>query len=241
MHWSYSRLSCFASCPYQYYLRYYEKLETIPDTDAGNPLWLGLSIHKGVEENSVEAALEEYKSHYNVITDDNINWMMQIEYQLPRVLELLPKGGEHELEVKTDDFVGYIDYVCGDTLFDFKFSNNVESYSQSPQLSLYKGFLEKVRPDIHIHHLKYVMIPKITIRQKKTETIQEFRSRLQSELEASDIKLVEVEYDPTSIPRFKECCQALSGVTAFPKNETPLCKWCSYEPYCKRGIDWMLL
>jgi hypothetical protein len=216
-------------------------LETIPDTDAGNPLWLGLSIHKGIEENSVEAAVEEYKSHYNIITDDNINWLMQIEYQLPKVLELLPKGGEHEVKVELDDFVGYIDYVCGDTLWDFKFSNNEESYSQSPQLPLYKGYLEKVRPDIQIKHLKYLMIPKIMIRQKNTETLQEFRLRLQSHLEASELNVVEVEYDPTSVPRFQRCCQVLSGVTEFPKNETKLCKWCQYEPYCKRGIDWMVL
>ena len=30
------------------------------------------------------------------ITDENINWMIQLEYQLSKVLDLLPKGGEQQ-------------------------------------------------------------------------------------------------------------------------------------------------
>ena len=170
MKFSYSRVSSFANCPYKWWLHYIQKYDTIPSTEPDNALWLGLALHKGIETGSVAEALDEYKSHYNIITDENINYMMQLEYQIPRVLELLPKGGEHELAIETDDFVGFIDYIVGDTLYDFKFSNNIDSYTKSPQLSIYKHYIEKVRPDIKINHLKYVFVPKIQIRQKHKAT-----------------------------------------------------------------------
>ena len=156
---------------------------------------------------------------------------------------MLPKDGEHELEIKLDNFVGYVDYVCGDTLYDFKFSNNVENYTQSPQLSLYKYFLGQIRPDLKINHLKYVMIPKVTIRQKKDETLWEFRQRLQEHLDASEIQVIEVPYNEDSITQFLTACQQLSKVDYFPKNQTRLCNWCSYQTYCESNgeIDYMII
>lgn len=245
MRFSYSNVSTFGQCPYRWYLQYVEKLKTIPETNADNPLWLGLALHKGIEESSVEAALSEYKSHFNMLTDEHINWMIQLEYQLPRVLELLPPGGEHEIEVATDSFVGYIDYVVDDTIYDFKFSNAIERYMESPQLSIYKHYLRKVRPDRKIKRLKYVFVPKVGIRQKHKakppETLLEFRNRLLEQLEATEVKIVEVDFNPNSVSQFCECCKYIEGCKEFPKNETRLCDWCAYEPYCKRGEDWMIL
>jgi len=246
MRFSYSNISTFSQCPYQWYLKYNAGLKTIPETNPDNALWLGLGLHKGIEC-GVDAGIKEYKSHFNVITDDHINYIMQLEYQIPRVRELLPEGGEHELEIKTDEFVGYIDYVHGDTLYDFKFSNNIENYLTSPQLSIYKHYLELVRPDIKINHLKYVFVPKIQIRQKHKatppETLQQFRLRLIEHLEASEIKVIEVDYDEKSISQFQQCCQLLKGVKSFPKNPTRLCNWCPYQQYCESDgqVDWMII
>ena len=246
MRFSYSNISTFSQCPYRWYLQYKARLKTLPETNADNPLWLGLGLHKGIEC-GVEAGIEEYKSHFNIITDEHLNYIMQLEYQIPRVIELLPEGGEHELEIKTDDFVGYIDYVCGDTLFDFKFSNNIDNYLKSPQLSIYKNKLELVRPDLKIKHIKYVFVPKISIRQKfkakPPETIVEFRNRLQEHLEASEIKIIEVDYSEDSVTQFGECCQYLKTVEQFPKNPTRLCNWCQYQQYCESDgeVDWMII
>lgn len=246
MRYSYSNISTFGNCPYQWYLKYIEKLKTLPECNADNPLWLGLGLHKGIEC-GVDAGIEEYKSHFNVITDENINWLLQLEHQIPRVIDLLPEGGEHELEIKTDEFVGYIDYVCGDTLFDFKFSNNIDGYTKSPQLSIYKHYLELVRPDIKIKHLKYVFVPKISIRQKfkakPPETLVEFRNRLKEHLEASEIQIVEVPYEESSVTDFQQCCQLLKTVKEFPKNQTKLCNWCSFQKYCESDgqIDYMII
>lgn len=242
MKFSYSNISTYSQCPYRWYLQYKERLKTLPDTDPDNALWLGLGLHKGIEC-GVEAGIEEYKSHFNIIEDAHINYMIQLEHQIPRVIDYLPQGGEHELEIKTDEFVGFIDYVHGDTLYDFKFSNNIDNYLTSPQLSIYKYYLESVRPDIKIKHLKYIFVPKIQIRQKKTETIQQFRLRLQDELDMSKITPVEVNYNKDSITDFIQCCQHLKTVEEFPKNETKLCGWCPYKDYCKSNgqIDYMII
>lgn len=247
MKFSYSRVSSFAQCPYKWYLHYIQGLRTIPDTDPGNALYLGLALHKGIETGSVEEGIKEYKSHFNIITDEHLNYILQLEYQIPRVIELLPEGGEHELPIETDDFVGFIDYIHGDTLYDFKFSNNIDNYLKSPQLSIYKHYIELVRPDIKINHLKYVFVPKIQIRQrfkaKPPETIVEFRTRLQEHLEASEIKVIEVDYNKESISDFQECCQYLNTVNEFPKNPTKLCSWCQFQKYCESDgkEDWMIL
>lgn len=237
MRFSYSRVGCYGSCPYQYKLKYVDGLKTIPEQNPDNALYLGLALHKGIETGSVEEGINEYKSHFNMLSNEHYNWIQQLEYQIPRVIDLLPEGGEHEVEIKTDEFIGFIDYVCGDTLYDFKFSNNIEGYMKSPQLSIYKQYLEKVRPDIKINHLKYVFIPKVMIRQKfkakPPETIMEFRQRLQEHLEASEIKIVEVPYDKDSVAEFQQCCQHLKTVEDFPKNKTKLCNWCQYQQYCE--------
>lgn len=243
MRYSYSNISTYSQCPYRWKLQYKDRLKTLPETNADNALWLGLGLHKGIETGSVEAGVTEYTSHFNVLTDAHINYILQLEHQIPRVIDLLPEGGEHEVEIKTDDFVGYIDYVCGDTLYDFKFSNNIDNYKQSPQLSIYKHYLEKIRPDIKINHLKYVFVPKIMIRQKKTETIQQFRNRLMDELNASEIKVIEVNFNEDSIAQFVGCCQHLDTTNEFPKNPSRLCNWCPYQRYCESDgqEDWMLI
>lgn len=241
MLYSYSNISTFAQCPRKWKYQYVDKLKTIPDTDPGNALWCGLAIHKGIEEWSVQSGIDEYKSHYNIITDENINWMIQLEYQLTKLLDIIPKGGQHEVEVKTGRFIGYIDYIVGDEIWDWKFSNNIDNYLSSPQLSIYRHYLSVVRPDIKINHIKFCFIPKISIRQKKDEPIFEFRKRLQEHLEASEIKFVEVPYSEDSVTQFESACQTLDHIENFPKNETRLCGWCQYEPLCKRGEDWMIL
>ena len=80
MKFSYSRVGCFGSCPYQYKLRYVDKLQTIPDQDATNALYLGVALHLGLETGSVEQAIESYKSNYNILSDAHINEIIKLEH-----------------------------------------------------------------------------------------------------------------------------------------------------------------
>lgn len=256
MKFSYSRVSCFANCPYQYKLRYIDKLKTISDQEATNALYLGTAIHEAFETGDVNAAIESYRSNYTMLTDAHINEEIKLEYLIPKVLEILPDG-ECEIEISTDEFIGYIDrlvplYTDEDgikhyEIWDYKYSNNIDNYLKSGQLHLYKYYFELTHPNTVVDALKYVFIPKVNIRQKlkakPPETLQEFRARLQEHLEASEIKIVEVPYCSESITQFQECCQILKEVKDFPKNPTRLCNWCEYQEYCESDgkCDWMIL
>jgi hypothetical protein len=244
MKYSYSNVSLFKQCPYRWYLRYKEKLKTIPETNADNALWLGLGLHKGIET-TVEQGVAEYQSHFNVLTDDIVNWSIQLEYWIPKVKELLPEDGNHEVEINTEDYIGFIDYVTDDTIFDFKFTTekNMARYLQSPQLSIYKHYYEQCKPNINIKHLKYILIPKVSIRQKKTESIDQFRQRLYSELDAKEVSIAEVPFDIDSIAQFVEQRKVIENATNYPKNPTRLCDWCDFKKYCQSDgqENWMIL
>ena len=254
MKYSYSRIECFAKCPYQYRLRYLEKLKTIPDQEANNPLYLGTAIHLAFETGNVQDAIDNYKSNYYVITDLVENECIKLERFIPKVLELLPQA-ECEVEISTPNFIGYIDrlvplFTDNDgvkhyEIWDYKYcaETSKEKYLVSPQLSLYKWYFEQTHSGTVVDHLRYVFIPKINIRQKKDETLFEFRQRLQEHLEASEIKIVEVDYNKDSITQFEDCCQRLNTVKSFPKNETKLCNWCNFKQYCQsdESIDYMIL
>ena len=81
------------------------------------------------------------------------------------------------------------------------------------------------------------------IRQKKDETLMEFRERLKENLEATEIKVIEVSDSALSVAHFREACQIIDGTVDFPKNESRLCSWCPYQKYCQSDgkEDWMIL
>ena len=254
MKFSYTRVECFAQCPYKYKLRYLDQLKTIPDQEPSNALYLGTALHLGLETGDVEKAVEKYLENYYCVNDKNIDEVIKLEYVLQKALEILPSG-ECEVELSTDDFVGYIDRICPTyidkvgiqhwDLYDYKYTTNGERYANSRQLHIYKYYYELLHLNNVIDHLYYVIIEKVGIRQKSKskppETLTAFRDRLRKAMEESKIYLMEVEYDNKSIQYFREACQTLESVEEFPKNPTRLCDWCEYKPYCQKGEDWMIL
>ena len=87
MKFSYSRVGCFANCPYQYKLRYLDKLRTIPEQNFDNALYLGTALHAALESGNVEDAIISYRSNYNVLTDSHIHEEIKLIYLVPKVLE----------------------------------------------------------------------------------------------------------------------------------------------------------
>lgn len=126
-------------------------------------------------------------------------------------------------------------------LYDFKYSNNVYHYKDSPQLHLYKYYFEKTHPDSKIRDMKFVLVPKVSIRQKKTETLEEFRKRLDDELKKTEIKFLKINYDPEYVINFLTNTKRMLEEKNFNKNEGWLCSWCEYQEYCKKGNDYMIL
>lgn len=247
----FSTAECFENCPARFDFRYNQELEVLPSDDPANPLIVGTALHKGIEED-LQTALHEYFMSYPIITDDHINEAIKLEYWIPKVKELLPEG-LHEVNFKNDWYEGTMDLLVPCTkhdmelehgqfdLYDFKYSNNQEHYMESRQLHVYKYFCEQITGK-RIRKLYFVFVPKVRIKQKKTETLEDFRRRLHLELQNTDgVQIREVTYDPQKVIEFFEICMKIHHAKEYKKECSYLCNWCEYQDYCQKGIDFMVL
>lgn len=258
MQFSHSRLGCFENCPYKYRLQYIDKLKTIAPTDADNALILGTALHTGIEKNA-ETAIKEYCNAFPILDDLQINEIIKMEYLIPKVKEVLPEG-KHELQIMTSDFIGFMDllvpvdewdgterdeggYHAGAVydLYDFKYSNNVSRYMSSGQLHEYKFFFEKQNPGKYIRNMYFVFVPKVQIKQKKTEDLRQFRERIRAELKKSEVQVKQVQFDYSKVVDFVLGVKRVLETEDFEKNQGYLCNWCDYQLYCEKGLDYMLL
>lgn len=240
---SHSRIETFEKCPHKYKLRYSDKILTLPPDNADHALIIGQALHTGLEK-GVDVAIQEYFMSYSIIDDNHINETIKLEHLIPKAAAMLPPG-EHELEIKNEHFTGFIDLLTPNEdgtfdLYDFKYSNNVSNYKQSPQLHLYKYFWEKQTGKI-IRKMYFLFVPKVSIKTKKTEDLFQFRKRLHEELNKVEPKLVEIEFDYEKVIEFMFQVKTVLEAKDFLKNESYLCNWCEYQDYCQKGHDYMLL
>ena len=240
MQYSYSRADCFNKCPYQYKLRYVDRLVTIDEYDPRSPLILGTAVHTGIETD-VDSAIQFYYSQYPVITDTHIEEAIKLTNLIPKVKNILPANGKFEVEILTPNFKGYIDYLypLDDGTYgiiDFKYSNNVDNYLKSNQLHIYKYFAENTL-HIKVSKIQFLFIPKIQIRQKKTESQIQFRKRLSEVLSESNPNLVPLAYDESKVDKFLNDVQTIQNTTVFTKNVTKLCDWCEFKNLCLKEDD----
>lgn len=244
----YSAVSAYEQCPFKYKCQYLDGLKALPTDDPANPLVIGTALHRGIETD-VDTAIREYFRNYPIITDQHIDEEIKLRYLIPKVKEVIPKG-IHEVRVVDTNFMGTLDLLVpvskalhpeldGDwfDLLDFKYINpkNQDRYLESRQLHLYKHYWEKKNPGKHIRNMAFIFIPKVQIRQKKTETIFEFRQRLAEELEQVQIVTSYIDYDPAKVIEHLELTQQILTCDDYPKNQTRLCDWCDYKKYCYEG------
>lgn len=232
----YSAVNCFNTCPYQYKLRYVDKLQTLDEYEPQDALKIGTALHKGVETD-IATAIHEYYMSYPVISDLHINEAIKLEHMIKKVKEVIPDG-RHEVFIQDGVFKGTIDLlVLNDDLtydmYDFKYSNNVDKYMESSQLHIYKYYAEKVL-NIKINHLYFVFAPKTMIRQKKTETLEQFRLRLKNTLKGLEVSVKEVSYDAGKVIDFMENQVEILTCTDYKKQTSKLCDWCEYQSYCEK-------
>lgn len=246
--YSYSRVSCYKSCPYKYKLNYIDRLKTLPNYDAQNALYIGTVMHTGIEKD-LETALKQYFSFYPVINDLQVNEQIKFEYLIPLVKSVIPDG-IYEQRIETDGFIGFIDMLVPKggnhfDLYDFKYSNNVDGYMKSAQLHVYKYFYELTHPGHVIDNLFYVFIPKTQIRQKNSkkekEDLLQFRERILATLSEKEIQVIKVDYDSQRVTDYLDAVEEIKATTEYPKVESRLCDFCEYKQYCKQGDTYMLL
>lgn len=242
-------------------MRYVERLGTLPNTDPDNALILGTALHTGIEQ-GVDQALEFYQNSFPILTDEHINEMIKLEAMIPKAAALLPPGGRFEVPIGNADFIGFIDYLApvgyrrGDVdpleqepmlvaenfdLFDFKYSNNSKSYMESGQLHEYKYWFELTHPGCRIRNLYFLFVPKVKIRQKNTESLAQFRDRLQEALADATPWMEPVQFDLFKVVDFLTDAKHMIEAQEFPKKPNHFCGWCEYEEFCMKGWDYMLL
>lgn len=245
MQFSYSRVSCFKHCPFQFKLRYIDKLNTIHDPEPNNALIIGNALHLGIEKN-IEAAIDFYKSQFYILNDLHIEEIIKLEYVIPKVKSMLDEVNIYAQEklILTERFKGIVDLMLKNDdgsidVLDFKYSNNVENYLESAQLHIYKYFLEK--QGFKVNRLGFIFAPKVSIRRKKNEETYQFRQRLLDELDKSEVQLVEIKYNPNKVIEFFSDITDILTAKDYKKNVTRLCSWCEFENYCIKGDDYMLL
>lgn len=243
----YSAVSTFEQCPFRYKCQYVDGLQTLPTDDPANALVIGTALHRGIETD-VETAIQEYFNSYPIITDQHIDEEIKLRYLIPKVKEIIPDG-IHEVQVVDKNFIGTLDLlVPADTdrfdLYDFKYinPNNAGRYLESKQLHLYKYYFEKVNPGQRIRNMNFIFIPKVQIRQKKTEDLYQFRKRLMEELNNVQIQVQSVQYDPQKVIDHLELTQDIMTCTDYPKDPTRLCAFCEFQQYCESDgkEDWMI-
>lgn len=245
---SYSKISSFKMCPYQYYLRYVKGLKTKFNLDPANALVLGTAMHTGIEKSTLEA-IKQYYSNYPSATPLMINEAIKLEVMIEKVKKVLGLNRNHqfELNITDNDFTGFIDLLVevdrykdidnntkiSYEIYDFKYSNNKDSYLDSAQLHLYAYYFEKLNPGKVIDSMYFVFIPKVNLKQEEFETIEEYRERLIKECEKQKIDIVLVDYDTNKVIEFfidtKHCIECKN----FDKNPSRLCNWCEFKRYCQ--------
>lgn len=246
----YSAVSTFENCPYQYKLRYIDKVEMLDDYEPADALKIGTALHRGIEVDTL-TAIQEYYNSYPVINDLHINEAIKLEAMIPKVKAVIPEG-QHEVFFEYGAFKGTIDllvptgareilslYGSGEygkeyfDIYDFKYSNNVDRYMQSEQLHVYKYFAEKAL-GIKIRTMYFVFVQKVQIRQKKTETLEQFRLRLKNTLRDAQVQVKEVSYDVNKVMDFMQNQVNILTCTDYKKTPSRLCDWCEYKEYCEK-------
>lgn len=247
-HVSFSRITTYTKCPYQYKLRYIDGLETVFDCEAQNALVLGTAMHECVEL-GVDSAVEHYIAQYPVLTDAIIDETIKLKCLGQKLENLVYEYGDpiFEVECQYKSFLGYLDALVpaqNDNewiLFDFKYSNHVEKYAESPQIAIYKWLFEHVYPEKKIVSAAYICVPKTQIRQKKTEDQYQFRQRLLATLDDMQPQMVWVDCsEANALDTYADAIEMLQA-DDFPKVPTKLCDWCDYQEFCEKGNDMLVL
>lgn len=238
MKFSYSRVSTFNTCPFQFKLRYLDGLRTHPSVDPQNALYLGTALHTGIEKDTT-AAIEEYVSHFPIMDDLQVNEIIKLDNLIPKAKAAIPTG-VYELEVNDEEFVGFMDLLVPKgndhfDLYDFKYSNNVDRYLESGQLHVYKHFYEKTHPGHAIDNLYFVFVPKTMIRQKKTEDLYQFRQRLLTILDSMEVRVEKVEYNFLKVMEYLASVESIKFAREYPKCPSRLCDWCEFQAYCEKN------
>lgn len=243
MQYSHSRVEQFNKCPRAFKYKYVDNINMILVPEPNDARICGNTVHL-MAEKDYSQAIDFYTSYYPLITNAHINEIVKFELIYPKLRDFLKIVGrcKHEYLINTPQFRGIVDLLIYNPdgtvdVIDFKYSNNMDNYTESSQLHIYKYFLEQ--QGFKVNRLGFLFIPKLQIRQKKLESLQEFRYRLKNEFDNKDFILIQIQYNQLKVDEFFKSINEIENATSYPKKENKLCDWCDYKELCLKGYDYM--
>lgn len=221
--YSYSQIQLYRRCPRAWFCKYRAGLESVPSLAMNT----GTALHRIAQMGTLSAGFEYLKKCSYIYNDEYINEEIKLGeqgYKLLQFMDTLPHLRRFEVEIKNGNFIGYADLICGGNLYDFKFTTKKRD---GEQLSLYKYF---TREDIK--KMYYVYIPNTYIRQKKNESLSQYRRRLIKTLkEKGEVTCEEVKFKLEHIKNFKKTIKEIEKDKTWKQN-LENCRWCSYKGRC---------
>lgn len=168
--------------------------------------------------------LKEFYNAFPLVTNDVINEAIKLEHNLEKAKEWLSDfnnsfsftGGYvfiHEYEINKPEFIGFVDLIVKRkgtndiAIIDFKYSNAIEKYKESPQLQIYKYYLEQ--EGYNVIAMGYLFLPKTSIRQKKDEDLIQFRKRLNVTMRKLKTTCLKIEPQEMEIIYFLNECKEI--------------------------------
>ena len=237
---SYSKVSCFENCQYQFFIKYILKLEAKFDEKPDNALVLGTAVHESIETKDPIEAIKKYYSNYSKLTIDNEIEAYKVKLVAENAIKDLPRG-IYEYKLMSDEFIGFIDMLVEVSpgvydIYDFKYSNNVSSYIKSAQVHVYKYYYEQLTGN-KVRNLYYVFLPKSKTVWNHVEPLEQFLDKLHAELSAKHANVKQVVYNPELVAEWLNKRDAIikhiENNNSYSKNINKLCYWCQFKKYCE--------
>lgn len=235
MRYSFSMVDLFRQCPFKWFLRYGKKVKIEDDFKPDHPFKIGHLLHDSIEL-GLDTAINNYYSKFPIIDNPHVEEVIKISKLYPEYINMIPSG-ENEYKLLTDDFIGYIDLLVKNNdgtydIWDFKYSNNIDHYKNSMQLHIYKYYFEKITGK-KVKNLKYLFVPKVSLKKDFETPSAEFRKQLNEELEKVHPEVVEIKFNSDKVKEYFEIINQIEDpTTKLKKNVGGQCWWCEYEDVC---------
>jgi CRISPR/Cas system-associated exonuclease Cas4 (RecB family) len=233
--YSYSKITSYEKCPRKYYLEYVLNVRP-PEEDRRSALLgqlfseIRAKIDSGLKwdiSNLIEAE-QDQEMKLELMKLQKVMKFYEAEKLVPVTKE---ENQEYYIELPELNIKGYADMVIGNTLYEYKYTSQVDLYnriSMSRQISIYLMGLPQVK------EITIIAVKKPMVRLgKKDKSLQDVIDRIDG-LEYKKISFLRSEFDlEYEMKSLKKVIERIESDKDFYPN-TQNCNVCSWFEYCDR-------
>lgn len=209
--YSFSKISTFKNCKYQFKLRYIDKIPEPKNT----ALVKGNKIHKALETLDTSKLEPELKQIANNFINSELGQNIFNKVSVNETRILLDSKAEPSSVYKESEFVGYIDKIIINNnhveLIDFKTGKYKDLiYQDFTQLILYALYVLQKYP-LEFVRLRFVYVEhlKENVLDFNKNSVNVYKTKLLNDI------------------------QEIENCKEYVKNPTRLCDWCGFKNICK--------